>query len=118
MEEREKRRRAAEERLLSTEIIVNRPFPGTLVVDAQKKFTFRKSGELLKQKGLHAYVRHQFTNYLDLLQQLRAGDFSYELYRVLRQRVDFAVAQSLVEWAQSHLPGDKTALPPYGSEEH
>ncbi len=73
----------------SVEIVVQ-PIPSNVWRQACLHFRHRPN-----QVGLEAHVRHQFTNYDDLLVELRRRRGAAEAYKVLRARVDEAVDRAL-----------------------
>jgi hypothetical protein len=97
---RAERRRKEVEWVNGLQIHCRKPLPTTLISDARRRFTFSKRGELLEQKALHAHVRHDFTNYDDLLKKVRDAEFADELRPLLRQRVDAVVQAAILEWSQ------------------
>ncbi len=115
--ERAEMLKKAEERVRGMEIVVKRPLPETLLEDAQERFRFRGNPDPLTEKGLHAHVRHRLTNYEALLRELHTWEFSWELYSVLRKRVDAVVKDALAEWQHTRLVAGKPAVAPLLSTE-
>lgn len=73
--------------------------PETVIDDAKRRFRFRKGvDDPLAQKALHAYVRHELSNYDMLRQEIRERPFPEQLHGALRERVDTVVKDALVEW--------------------
>ena len=73
----------------SVEIVVQ-PIPANVWRQASLYFRHRPT-----QVGLEAHVRHQFTNYDRLLQELRRRHGAADAYQVLRSRADEAVRRAL-----------------------
>ena len=82
----------AKEWVASVAITVETPFPETFLDHA------RRFNKFTAAKGLRSYVRHQLTNYETLLRQVNDEEFSGDLYPLLRERVDAAVANALDSW--------------------
>ena len=79
-------------------IEVYEPLPTGMLEVARFKRPFAANTELIEQKALHAFVRHDLTNYDHLRYQLRDRPGSTEAYHLIRQRTDTAVLTALRLW--------------------
>jgi hypothetical protein len=106
------RLKAAKEWVRSLPIIVRQPLPSSLLDDAQKwkGNNYVGHADPLQEKALHSYVRHRLTNYEKLLRELYEQELSFELYPLLRERVDAAVKAALVEWQRCEQAKESSVL--------
>ena len=83
-------------------IEMQQPMPATLLNDAHKVYPRVPHPEDITEKALHVYVRHWLTNFDDLRGRLSGDEFEGELGQLLRERVNSAIAISVLDWRQRH----------------
>lgn len=112
-EKQEQRRREEQERLRKgrawadkVEVVVKRPLPKTLLVDARRYKDFGRTVVAPDDRKLRNHVRHKYTNYHLLLHEIGPWEVRGEVYEHLRKRLDAIVEEVVVEWEQQ-----QSALP-------
>lgn len=87
------------------EIIVKQPLPKTLLADARRYKDFGRTVYAPDGRKLRNHVRHKYTNYHLLLQEIGQWEVRGEVYEHLRKRLDAIVEEVVVEWEQQHKEG-------------
>lgn len=84
--------------LMSQPVTLKKQLPSTLREDALKRKRFTGNIALQEERAIRNHVRHRYTNYNDLLRALSEREMGFELYPVLRERIDPVVEEALRNW--------------------
>ena len=117
-ERRKRERQEAMDWVHSVPVTTTKELPNDLLDATMKRFGLTELN-FAKSKALRATVRHERTNYNDLLHQMKQFDWRLqpELYQRLRKRVDAVVEDRLADWKAKHDPCEVARLAPQHEEE-